>query len=194
MIVVSDAYRAAPEMLVHSFAHALPQRWYRMAAMLNGATRSPSSPVSSAPSPGDARTRGGGRLSRPGRGDLFLPYLVGRTDAARRPARARRRLRPRRDASRVDVARAAMEGVALTLADARDCLRLAGATIERAGLIGGGARSALWTRMIAAAIGFAIARSKGGEIGPAYGAARLARIAATGEAPEAVCLPPKPAT
>ena len=37
MIVVSDAYRAAPEMLVHSFAHALPRRWYRMAAMLNGA-------------------------------------------------------------------------------------------------------------------------------------------------------------
>jgi xylulokinase len=32
---------------------------------------------------------------------------------------------------------------------------------------------------------------KGGETGPAYGAARLARIAATGEAPEAVCLPPE---
>ena len=44
--------------------------------------------------------------------------------------------------SRADVARAVMEGVALTLADARDCLGLAGAKIERVGLIGGGARSA----------------------------------------------------
>ena len=90
--------------------------------------------------------------------------------------------------SRADVARAVMEGVALTLADARDCLRLAGAKIERVGLIGGGAKSALWTRMIAAATGFTIVRMKGGETGPAYGAARLARIAATGEPPEAVCL------
>ena len=32
---------------------------------------------------------------------------------------------------------------------------------------------------------------EGGETGPAYGAARLARIAATGELPEAVCLPPQ---
>jgi len=31
----------------------------------------------------------------------------------------------------------------------------------------------------------------GGETGPAYGAARLARIAATGEPPEAVCLSPE---
>jgi xylulokinase len=29
---------------------------------------------------------------------------------------------------------------------------------------------------------------KGGETGPAYGAARLARMAATGEPPEAVCV------
>ena len=34
--VVTDIYRAAPGRLVHNFAHALPRRWYRMAAMLNG--------------------------------------------------------------------------------------------------------------------------------------------------------------
>ena len=59
--------------------------------------------------------------------------------------------------------------------------------IERVGLIGGGAKSALWTRMIAAATGFTVVRMKGGETGPAYGAARLARMAATGEPPETVC-------
>ena len=84
-----------------------------------------------------------------------------------------------------------MEGVALTLADARDCLAEAGARIERVGLIGGGAKSLLWTRMIAAATGFTVVRMKGGETGPAYGAARLARIAATGEPLEAVCLSPQ---
>jgi xylulokinase len=84
-----------------------------------------------------------------------------------------------------------MEGVALTLADARDCLGAAGAKIERVGLIGGGTKSALWTRMIAAATGFTIVRMKGGETGPAYGAARLARMAATGESPATVCVKPE---
>ena len=45
--------------------------------------------------------------------------------------------------------------------------------------------------MIAAATGFSVVRMKGGETGPAYGAARLARLVATGEAPEAVCTPPE---
>jgi xylulokinase len=93
--------------------------------------------------------------------------------------------------SRADVPRAVMEGVALTLADARDCLAAAGASIERVGLTGGGAKSALWTRMIAAATGFTVVRMQGGETGPAYGAARLARMAATGEPPEIVCRPPE---
>ena len=79
----------------------------------------------------------------------------------------------------------------MTLADARDCLEAAGAKIERVGLIGGGAKSALWARMIAAATGFTVVRMIGGESGPALGAARLARLAATGEPAETVCRPPE---
>src|ERR1700722_14540875 len=35
LIVATDKYMSAPEKLVHAFAHALPNRWYAMAAMLN---------------------------------------------------------------------------------------------------------------------------------------------------------------
>ena len=45
--------------------------------------------------------------------------------------------------------------------------------------------------MIAAATGFTVVRMHGGESGPALGAARLARMAATGETPETVCKPPE---
>ena len=45
--------------------------------------------------------------------------------------------------------------------------------------------------MIAAALDREIVRYRGGEAGPAFGAARLARLAATGEAPEDVCKPPE---
>ena len=37
LIVATDTYLSAPEKLVHAFAHALPNCWYAMAAMLNGA-------------------------------------------------------------------------------------------------------------------------------------------------------------
>jgi xylulokinase len=83
-----------------------------------------------------------------------------------------------------------MEGVAFTLADALDCLEAAGDRLGAIGLIGGGARSALWTRMIASTLRRPITRYRGGETGPAFGAARLARLAATGEAPEDVCAAP----
>ena len=57
-------------------------------------------------------------------------------------------------------------------------------------MTGGGAKSALWAGIIAAVLDRPVRRYRGGEAGPAFGAARLARLAATGEAPEAVCKPP----
>ena len=121
---------------------------------------------------------------------IFLPYLSGERTPLDDPYARGVLFGMSETTSRGDVARAVMEGVALTLAEARDCLAAAGATIDRVGLIGGGAKSALWTHMIAAATSFTVVRMKGGETGPAYGAARLARMAATGEPPDAVCTPP----
>ncbi len=122
---------------------------------------------------------------------MFLPYLSGERTPLDDPYARGVLFGMSETTTRADVARAVMEGVALTLAEARDCLIAAGATMGRVGLIGGGAKSALWMRMIAAATGFEIVRMRGGETGPALGAARLARMAATGEAPEAVCTPPE---
>ncbi|MBK3776832.1 xylulokinase, partial [Azospirillum brasilense] len=56
-------------------------------------------------------------------------------------------------------------------------------------VIGGGARSALWGRILASALGRPLDYPAGGEVGPAFGAARLARLAVTDEAPETVCRP-----
>jgi xylulokinase len=183
LIVATDRYMSAPDELVHAFAHALPNRWFAMAAMLNGAGALAFAGRLLGASP-DALEREAA-ADYPGPGALlFLPYLSGE----RTPlddAYARGVLFGLSETSaRADVARAVMEGVALTLADARDCLGLAGVKIERVGLIGGGAKSALWTRMIAAATSFAVVRMKGGETGPAYGAARLARIAAIADVTE----------
>src|SRR5580700_1539361 len=190
LIVATDQYMSAPEQLVHSFAHALPNRWYAMAAMLNGAGALAFAGRLLGASPEALEREAAADYPGPG-ALLFLPYLSGE----RTPlddAHARGVLFGMSETTtRADVARAVMEGVALTLVDARDSLAAACAVIDRVGLIGGGAKSALWMRMIAAATGFTVVRMKGGETGPAYGAARLARIAATGESAETVCVKPE---
>jgi xylulokinase len=190
LIVATDRYLSAPERLVHAFAHALPGRWYAMAAMLNGAGALAFVGRLLGDAPEALERVAAEGYAEPGE-LLFLPYLSGERTPLDDPYARGVLLGLSETTTRADVARAVMEGVALTLAEARDSLAAAGARIGRVGLIGGGARSALWTRMIAAATGFTVVRMSGGETGPAFGAARLARMAATGEPAEAVCGAPE---
>lgn len=73
-----------------------------------------------------------------------------------------------------------LEGVALALADGHVALTNDGARIDRIVLTGGGARSALWARLVAAAIGQPLHLAADQRSGPAIGAARLARAAVGG--------------
>jgi xylulokinase len=190
LILASDVYRSAPEKLVHSFAHALPGLWYRMAAMLNGAgalafaARFVKAEVAELEREAADGYRGPGALT-------FLPYLSGERTPLDDPHARGVLFGLSETSSRADYARAVMEGVALTLAEARDCLEATGDEIGDIALIGGGSRSALWTRMIAAAVNRRLLRYRGAVAGPAYGAARIAGIAATGASPEDVCRTPE---
>jgi xylulokinase len=157
-----------------------------MAAMLNGATC-----VDWA-----ARLLGDGnvgalidRVEAADRGPspvIFLPYLSGErtphNDASARGAFAGLDLAT--DA--VDLAQAVLEGVAFSLADGQ---RVVGEVSKTAPipLVGGGARSPFWITLIASILGRSIQRVAAADKGPAFGAARLARLAVTGEAPAAVC-------
>jgi xylulokinase len=75
---------------------------------------------------------------------------------------------------------AVLEGVALALGDCHTALTDSGALIGRIVLTGGGARSALWGRLVAVAIGRPLAVAADGQMSPAIGAARLARVALGG--------------
>ena len=82
-----------------------------------------------------------------------------------------------------------LEGVALGLAQGLGAL----SAPERTGsftVAGGGARSAWWGRVLAAALGRPLVYREGGEVGPALGAAKLAQLCVGGD-PEAVLAPPK---
>jgi len=71
--------------------------------------------------------------------------------------------------------------VAYAFRDARDALATAGTQLLEADLLGGGARSARWSQVLADVLGMPLHQVEGGEHGCALGAARLARAAAGGD-------------
>ena len=77
--------------------------------------------------------------------------------------------------------------MAFAFADGQDALLEAGTVIASVAVIGGGARSRYWGRILASALERPLAYTAGAEVGPAFGAARLARLAASGESVERVC-------
>ena len=192
LFVTTASYRPRPETLVHAFAHAVPGRWFQMAAMLNGA--SCLAWIASVLGREDDidRLLREVAAARPGPIDvIFLPYLAGeRTphdDASARGVFVGLSA----STTAADMTRAVLEGVAYSIRDARLVLAAAGTPLSVAGVTGGGTRSALWLQIISDVTGLTLSRLDGTELGPAFGAARLARVALTGEAVAAVCVKPK---
>ena len=190
IIVTKEKHVPAPARNVHAFCHGLPDRWFHMAALLNGAA--PLAWVASCLGQKDIGKllQSVGRKMNSPSPLLFLPYLSGDRTPNDDPAMraAFMGLEPTTDAA--DLTRAVMEGVALSLADCYDCLVSAGSKPRSLLIVGGGTKSALWTQMIAAALNRELTLAEVGEYGAALGAARLARLGLTGEAVETVCTPP----
>ncbi|WP_413988493.1 xylulokinase [Labrys okinawensis] len=186
----TDRFLPNPDRAVHAFCHAIPQTWHQMGVILSAASSlawianvlQTKEPVLLAPL--------GDKPAAPSPVQ-FLPYLSGeRTphdDPRIRGVFAGLAHENGRDA----MVQAVLEGVAFAFADCRDALAAAGTTIAAADVIGGGSRSRFWLEVLANVLGFPIHRLADGETGGAFGAARLARLAVTGEDPAAVCTPPR---
>jgi xylulokinase len=189
LFVTTVAYSPAPEAVVHSFCHALPHRWFQMAAMLNGASCLSwaadilKREIGELLLETEAAYQGPSAL-------LFLPYLTGERTPHNDPYARGVFFGLSPDTRPTDLAQAVLEGVAYSFFDAKQALEKAGMPLTQAGIIGGGSRSRFWTRIFASVLSIPILRYQGSDKGPAFGAARIARLAATGEAPEDVCTAP----
>ncbi len=189
LFVAANAHRPAPQRLVHAFCHAVPGRWCQMAALLNGASvlAAIAHLLDADIAPLLAEVEG--KLSGPSR-LLVLPYLSGERTPHDDPYARGVVFGLSGDTSRAELVQAALEGVAFSLADGRDALADGGTQVASAGIIGGGARSLLWTRLIASVLGIPLRVYAGAARGPAFGAARLARLALGGEDPSSVLAEP----
>jgi xylulokinase len=190
LFVAADAHRPAPQHFVHAFCHAVPQRWCQMAAMLNGASVLASmahllgdADIAMLLAEVEAGFSGPSRL-------LVLPYLSGERTPHDDPYARGVVFGLTGDTSRAELVQAALEGVAFSLADGQAALAAAGAYIGSAGIVGGGARSLLWTRLIASVLGIPLRVYAGAARGPAFGATRLARLSLGHDDPAAVLAEP----
>jgi xylulokinase len=189
-LVTANSYRPYPEAFIHAFCHALPGRWTQTAALLNGASCLAwaarllgESDIAALLERVTAAYKGPSRL-------LFLPYLTGERTPHNDPDARGVLFGIDPDSSATDVVQAVLEGVAFSFSEAQDCLKDAGTVPAQVAAIGGGARSRIWMRILAAVLHRPITLYAGGEKGPAFGAARLARLALTGEEPRDVCRKP----
>jgi xylulokinase len=189
VLTATDTVRANPDRAVHTFCHAIPGMWLQAGAMLSAASclawiaRLLGTSEAELLAPLGARPRAPSPVS-------FLPYLAGERTPHDDP-NARGLLEGLSHATDRDaIVQAVLEGVAFALADCRDALTDTGLVISEADAIGGGSRSPFWLGVVANVLNIPIHRLAEGETGAAFGAARLARLAVTGEPIAAVCTPP----
>ena len=189
--VSGDAFAPNPKSGLHAFCHCLPGRWHQMSVSLSAASclgwvaalvgaRDESSLLAEVE-----------RLDRDPGGVIFLPYLSGERTPHNDPHARGVFFGLTHASERADLARAVLEGVAFALADGQRALLEAGTAIERVWVIGGGAQSPFWGRILASVLDRSLCYAADAELGPAFGVTRLARLAVGGEAALAVCTQPK---
>ena len=178
---------------IHAFCHAVPNTWHQMGVHLSAAgslewlAHNLRRPVP------ELLAMLGDKVAGPAPA-LFLPYLSGeRTPVADATVRGMF-AGLGQEADEKMLTQAVIEGVAFTFRDSLEALRVAGSAAKEASVVGGGSRSQMWMQIMANTLGIPLTLHHGGELGGAFGAARLGLCAATGADPVAVCTKPPVAT
>lgn len=182
--VVSDGYYANPDKAVHSFCHALPQRWHLMSVILSAASclKWVSQLVGHTDIPSllqEINPQKPGKL-------LFLPYLSGERTPHNDPNAQGVFFGLTHETCRADLVRAVLEGVGFAFYDGIQVLESTGLKATDISLIGGGARSEVWRQILADIFNKTLSYREGGDVGPALGAARLAQIGVMGTSAAAI--------
>lgn len=107
----------------------------------------------------------------------FLPYLMGERSPHNDPAVRGMFLGMSRDTSRADMTQAVLEGVSFGMRDMLEAARRLGASVHKATICGGGAKSELWRQICSNVLDLPL-QTVQTEEGPGYGAAILAAVGA----------------
>ena len=192
LFVSNDKFRPNAGRAVHAFCHAVPNTWHQMGVILSAAASLEwLATILGKPAP-KLTAALGTKLTGPSPA-LMLPYLSGeRTPVA--DAQVRGLIMGLGHESDHNVlAHAALDAVAFAFRDSLEALKDAGTEVKRVTAVGGGSKSELWLRIIATVLGVPVDLPAAGDVGGAFGAARLGLIAATGADFRKVLTAPKTA-
>lgn len=106
---------------------------------------------------------------------FFMPYLMGERSPHNNPAVRSAFVGMSMETTREQMTQAVMEGVAFGLRDSLEVARSLGLDPKRTKICGGGAKSPLWRRIVAAVMNMEV-ETPVCEEGPGYGAAILASV------------------
>lgn len=188
LFAASKGYSPDPDTALHTFCHALPDRWHQMGVILAATDSLAWLSGLTGGSPAEL-TDGLDDLQAPGR-TMFLPYLGGERTPYN-DARVRGAFVGLEHATdRAAATRAVLEGVAFAFRDSCEAMRTTGTELSQAIAVGGGSRSEYWLRALATALDLPIAVPKAGDFGAAFGAARLGMMAA-GRHDDTLTAPPE---
>lgn len=181
LFVANNEFRPNPDGGMHTFCHALPGRWHQMSVILSAA--SCMEWAAQLTGHDDAgKLFAAIEMAQPDTTSmLFLPYLSGERTPHNNPAARGVLFGLDHSTGAESIGQAVLEGVAMAFRDGIDVLSDAGTHVDQLNVIGGGARSKYWGQILADALRTRLVYREGGEVGPAFGGARLALIAIEGD-------------
>ncbi len=180
IFISSDQFQADCHNALHSFAHA-DGRFHLMGCMLSAASCNKWW-MEEILKTGDYE-REQEAIARLGENHVFfLPYLMGERSPHNDPRARACFIGMTMDTTRAEMTQAVLEGVVFGLRDSLEVAKRLGIRVERTKICGGGAKSALWKRMVANIMNVKVDVVESEE-GPALGAAILAAVGC-GEYPD----------
>ncbi len=179
LFVSNDTFRPNAGRAVHAFCHAVPGTWHQMGVILSAAASLEwLATILGKPAP-KLTAALGNTLTGPSPA-LMLPYLSGeRTPVADAQVRGLI-MGLGHESDHKTLTHAALDAVAFAFRDSLEALKDAGTEVKRVTAVGGGSKSELWLKIIATVLGVPVDLPAAGDVGGAFGAARLGLIAATG--------------
>lgn len=188
LFVSNDRFSPNPDNGVHAMCHALPGVWHQMGVILSAAAAMEWW-SSIAGQPAHELTAAVDTPTAPSMA-VFVPYLGGERTPHNDMSLRATFVGLSHLTTRPHMTQAVMEGVAYAFRDSLDGLKDAGTVVPRVMALGGGSRSRVWLQILASVLGVPVDVPQDGDFGGAFGAARLGRLAATGENPADVLKTP----
>ena len=190
LFVANEKFSPNTNGAVHAFCHAVPGVWHQMGVILSATDSLNWLAGVTKQMPDRLAEAVADNFEGPG-AEIFLPYLSGER-TPHNDANARGAFVGLSHLSTpVHLAQAVMEGVAFAVRDCQRVLADAGTRIGTLLAVGGGSKSPLWLKMLAANLNTEILLPQDGDFGAAFGAARLGLCAAEGAKPADIMTMPK---